>query len=49
MLVNYEKYYKYYLQGKLDNKLGRYYNDTKIEAAKEKGLLWEKIRILKNN
>ena len=32
---NGEKYYKYYLQGKLDNKLGRYYNDTGIEAAKE--------------
>lgn len=26
---------KYYLQGKLDNKLCRFYNDTGIEVAKE--------------
>ena len=29
-----EKYYKYYLQGKLDDKLGEYYNKTGINAAK---------------
>lgn len=32
---NGEKYYKYYLQGKLDRKLDKYYNDTGIEIAKE--------------
>lgn len=32
---NVEKYYKYYLQGKLDRKLDKYYNDTGIEIAKE--------------
>ena len=32
---NGEKYYKYYLQGKLDNKLCKYYNDIGIELAKE--------------
>ena len=32
---NGEKYYKYYLQGKLDRKLDKYYNDTGIEIARE--------------
>lgn len=32
---NREKYYKYYLHGKLDKKLDKYYNDTEIEIAKE--------------
>ncbi len=41
---NGEKYYKYYLQGKLDNKLCKYYNDVGIELAKE--YLEEKVSTL---
>ena len=32
---NSKKYYKYYLQGKLDDKLGKYYTDAGIKVAKE--------------
>lgn len=32
---NGEKYYKYYFQGKLDDKLSKHYNNTGIEVAKE--------------
>lgn len=32
---NGEKYYDYYQKGKLDTKLGKYYNDKGIEVAKE--------------
>ena len=32
---NEEKYFKYYQQGKLDDKLRKRYNDTGVEAAKE--------------
>lgn len=32
---NGERYFRYYQQGKLDDKLGKYYTDTGIEVAKE--------------
>lgn len=32
---NEKKYYKYYLQGKLDNKLDKLYNNTEIQIAKK--------------
>jgi hypothetical protein len=32
---NREKYCRYYLQGKLASKLGKYYNEAGVEVAKE--------------